>query len=66
MIRISGTQSGLSLEGTDFVSETISSDVGFERFAESDVHVLWNHFLDLGNNSSVVKQINFSLLVDVE
>ena len=54
-----------SLEGTDFVSKRISSDVGFECIAQGEVHLLRNEFLNLSYDSRIVEQVNPSLLVEV-
>ncbi len=44
-----------SLEDMDFVSKTIGGDVGFEFIASSDVDLLWNQLLDLGDYPCVVE-----------
>jgi hypothetical protein len=64
--RMSRRRCSGSLEDTDFFSESISRNVRFERLAEGDVYSLRNEFLDLSDNSRVVKQINSSLLVEIE
>ena len=44
-----------SLEEMDFVSKSIGGDVGFQFIASSNVNLLWNKFLDLGDYSCVVE-----------
>lgn len=64
--RISRRRRFGSLEDTDFVSESIGGNVGFESIASSDVDSLGKEFLDFGYDSCVVEQIYASLSVEVQ